>query len=270
MQIQGRRSIVSPLAAALLAPVLLIAASGCDVVTADLKHSERAEWRRTYELAPSGRVEISNVNGKISVEPSTGNTVEVVALKTARGVSPESARLALERVQITEEASRERVRVATKVDRAGGWFDRGGANVTYTVRVPTGAEVKFSTVNGGLDLSGLEGRVTAETVNGGVIARNISGAIEASTVNGGVEVDLARVSEGGARLTCTNGGIKLQLPSDAKASISASVTNGGIDTGSLKLEGSEISRRRVRGLLNGGGPSIHLEGTNGGITVGSR
>ena len=74
-----------PVAAALpLLFVSLVALQGCDVVTADLKHSETAEWRKTYELSPGGRVEISNVNGRIDVEPSAGNTVEVVAQKVGQ------------------------------------------------------------------------------------------------------------------------------------------------------------------------------------------
>ena len=74
-----------------LAPALLVAAvaaQGCDIVTAELRHTETAEWRKTYDFQPGGRVEIVNVNGKIEVEPSTGNSVEVVAKKSAKGATP--------------------------------------------------------------------------------------------------------------------------------------------------------------------------------------
>ncbi len=265
-----------PVATALpLLFVSLVALQGCDVVTADLKHSETAEWRKTYELSPGGRVEISNVNGRIDVEPSAGNTVEVVAQKVAKGHTPAGAKEALERIEIREEVSsssvqKESVSISTKLPRGGGWFDMGGAQVKYSVRVPAGAEVKFTTVNGGVNVTGLSGRVTAETTNGGVVGRDISGTIDASTTNGGVDVELARLGEGGAKLECTNGGIRLRLPADAKASISASVTNGGIDTSGLSIETTQSSRRRLEGRLNGGGAPIHIEGTNGGIRIGAR
>jgi hypothetical protein len=260
-------------AAALLAPVVLaaaVAAAGCDVITADLKHSETAEWRKTYKLAPDGRVDISNVNGKIIVEPSKDNTVEVVAVKTAKAATAEAAKQALERIEISEDASPSSIRIATKVPRGTGWFEMGGTQVKYTVHVPAGADVKFTTVNGGVELTGLGGRIQAETTNGGVIARDVSGPIDASTTNGGVEVDLARVSEGGAKLGCTNGGIKLRLPADAKATISAAITNGGIDASGLSLDKTESSRRRLEGRLNGGGPQLRLEGTNGGLSISAR
>ena len=250
--------------------VSIVALQGCDVVTADLKHSETAEWRKTYELSPGGRVEISNVNGRIDVEPSAGNTVEVVAQKVAKAGTPAAAKQALERIEIREDVSPSSVTIATKLPRGGGWFDMGGAQVKYSVRVPVGAEVKFTTVNGGVNVTGLSGRVTAETTNGGVVARDVSGTIDASTTNGGVDVELARLGEGGAKLECTNGGIRLRLPADAKATISASVTNGGIDTSGLSLETTQASRRRLEGRLNGGGAPIHIEGTNGGIRIGPR
>ena len=47
MQI-ARRSVIA------LLPVLLVAVSGCDIVTADFKSQETAEWRKTYQFRPAG------------------------------------------------------------------------------------------------------------------------------------------------------------------------------------------------------------------------
>ncbi len=248
------------------------AAGGCDLAMAHYNEKDTAEWRKTYELQPGGRLEISNVNGKIDVEPSTGNTVEVVAEKSARAGSKEAAKSALERVEIRESVSASNVRIDTKIQReAGGLFSRAQVNVHYMVKVQTGLEVRFSTVNGGIELTGLKGRITAETTNGGVKARDISGSIDASSTNGGVEVDLAQMPESGVKLGCTNGGISLKLPADARATISARITNGGIDTSGLKIETvGESTRRQLDGRLNGGGPRIEIEGTNGGIRISSR
>jgi DUF4097 and DUF4098 domain-containing protein YvlB len=258
-------------AAALILPLLLAGSAGCDVITADLKHTEKAEWRRSYDLAPGGRVEISNVNGKIDVTPSDGQKVEIVAVKSARGATQEAAKQALERAEIGEDASRELVRVVTRIARGnGGWFHGDSIQVEYAVKVPAAAEVKFTTINGGVELTGLSGRITAETTNGGVAGRDVSGSIEASTTNGRVDVELLRLAEGGARLGCTNGGVRLRLPADAKATISASVTNGGIETSGLQIDATQTTRRRLEGKLNGGGAAVKLECTNGGISINAR
>jgi hypothetical protein len=259
---------------ALVVPALglaFAAASACDIVTADYKSKETAEWRKTYELQPGGRVEITNVNGRIEVEPSAGNTVEVIAQKTAKAATPDAAKAALARVEIKDEASAASVKVETRLPRATGFFNMGGGvEVRYIVRVPASAQTQFTTVNGGIELAGLTGRVNAETTNGGIKARGVAGPIVASTTNGGVDVDVAQVAAEGIKLECTNGGITLKVPADAKANITASVTNGGIDTQGLSLETLESTRRRLEGRLNGGGPAIRIDGTNGGIRISSR
>jgi hypothetical protein len=255
-----------------LAVAAVVVTSGCDIAMADLRQKETAEWRKTYDLKADGRLEISNVNGKIDVEPSTGNSVEVVAQKSVRAASVEAAKDALGRIEIRETVSPENVRIETKLQRNPGSFF-GGMNqeVHYMVKVPSTVEVRVTTVNGGIELTGLRGRITAETTNGGVKAHDVSGAIDASTTNGGVDVELAQVAESGAKLGCTNGGISLRLPSDAKATISARITNGGINTSGVNIETTgESSRRRLDGRMNGGGPKIELEGTNGGIRIASR
>jgi len=261
--------------AILVLPLLVVATAAttaCDIAMADLRQKETAEWRKTYELKPGGRLEISNVNGKIDVEPAAGESVEVVAEKSVRAASVEAAKDALNRIEIQESVSPDNVRIETKVQRGtGSLFGGMHQEVHYKVKVPPALEVRVTTVNGGIELSGLKGRITAEATNGGVRARDVSGAIDASTTNGGVEVELARVAESGAKLGCTNGGIKLTLPADAKATISARVTNGGINTSGVNIETTgENSRRRLEGRMNGGGQRIDIEGTNGGIRIASR
>ena len=156
-------------------PFLAVASAvstGCDLAMAHYKEKQTAEWRKTYELQPGGRLEISNISGKIDVEPSTGNSVEILAEKTARAASSEAAKEALGRIEIQETASATNVRIETKMQRnAGGLFARAEQRVHYTVKVPALLEVRLSTVNGGIELRGLKGRVTAEATNGGVKPR---------------------------------------------------------------------------------------------------
>jgi hypothetical protein len=252
-------------------PVFMMFSAGCDIAMAEFSEQASTEWRKSFELQAGGRVEISNVNGKIEVSPGQGNAVEVYAKKIGKGSSKEAAKQALERVQIADSTNGGVIKVETKVERgSGGMFNHSSAQVEYIVRVPANAEVNLSTVNGGVEISGLTGRIKAEATNGGIRGRDIAGEIEAVTTNGGVEVELASVAPGGVRLECTNGGIELSLPSDAKATLSARVANGGIDTSGLNVQARESSRRRLDADLNGGGPRIALEGTNGGISVRAR
>ena len=259
-------------ACALLLPVLFVA-SACDIAMADYREQQTEEWRKTYELPAGGRVEVSNVNGKIDVVTGEGNGVEIVARKIGKGASEEAAKQALSRIQIIESTAGGTIKVETRLERGGGLFNHGsGAQVEYMVRVPTSVNLTVSTVNGGVEIAGgITGRITAEATNGGIQARDVRGPIEASTINGGVQVELAAVAADGVKLECTNGGLHLRLPSDAKATISARVSNGGIETSGLAVSArGEATNRRLDGDLNGGGPRIQLEGTNGGITIRAR
>ena len=264
------RSIPTRLRGAMVVlPVLLVVSAGCDIAMADLAEKETAEWRKSYELRPGGRVEIGNVNGKIDVKTGEGNTVEIVARKTARAANVEAAKQTLARIDIRETSSADEVKIDTRFDRpSGSLFNSSNWSVEYTVRVPASANVNLSTTNGGVEVSGITGQVVAEATNGGIKARDIAGKIEATTTNGGLEVDLLKVDEGGVKLECTNGGITLGLPADAKATVSARATNGGIDTGGFSvMSRGENSRRRLDADLNGGGPRISLECTNGGVEL---
>lgn len=258
-----------------LVPVLIlpamIALAGCDIITANLRAEQTAVWHKTYQLAPGGSVEIDNVNGRISVEPSAGQTVEVVATKKAKGGSDEAARAALDRMVISDSQSSTGIKIQTKMPKHQGSLFGHSGQVDYDVKVPAGATVRFETVNGGIDLTGIRGSVHAETTNGRVSGHRIAGAVDASTTNGGIDFDITQVADGGVKLECVNGAIKLQLPREAKADVSASVTNGSIRTADLPLTISGTqSRRHVAGQLNGGGPRIEVETVNGGVHLAAR
>ena len=132
-------------------------------------------------------------------------------------------------------------------------------SVKYTVRVPAAAESAFSTVNGGVELRGLTGRVRAETTNGGVVARNVSGTLDAVTTNGGVDVELARVGRGRReagvherRHQAAAAGRTL-----ARRSRPASPTAASTQA-AFSSTRPESQPAAARGRLNGGGPPIRI------------
>jgi DUF4097 and DUF4098 domain-containing protein YvlB len=246
-------------------------AAACDIVGGFAGNERASEpWTKTYQLAAGGQVEITNVNGRIELTGSETDKVEINAEKIARGSTQEAAREALKRIEIAEQVSPERIHVETKVQRASG-FTMGGGEVRYVVRVPVGANVKLETVNGGIEIDHVRGRAELETTNGGIVARRVSGSLNASTTNGGVQADMERLAAEGVRMECVNGGLRLTLPKDASADIDAQVVNGGISVEGLNIDvQGKQSRRRLEGRLNGGGPKVRIEGTNGGIRISGR
>ncbi|MCA1584162.1 MAG: DUF4097 family beta strand repeat-containing protein [Acidobacteria bacterium] len=225
------------------------------------------EWTRSYALGPGGRLELINVNGRITAEGSDGPSVEVRAERTARGASDESAADLLSKIEMREEVGEARVRVEVRAPRIHGM---GGHDIKWTVRVPKGVNVDLRTVNGGVRLSGLDGEVRAKSTNGGVNGQALRAtALDASVTNGGVDIQLATAPNAGIfALESVNGGVSLSLPGDSRAHIRARCVNGGITVSGLELqtEGDQ-SRRLVQGRLNGGGARVNLETTNGGVKL---
>lgn len=269
--------LTTPRRLARLVPVLALALglAACDVQVGEGGFnvdfvSGRAQdtWSRTYALAEGGRLEIVNVNGRITAEASEGDTLEVTAERLARATSDEGARDLLKSIEIREEVGDERVRIETRAPSRRGM---GGHEVRYSVRVPAGVHVDLRTTNGGVRLTGLRGDVRATSTNGGVTARDLrSQVVEGRVTNGGVDVVLVAPlgPDGRVELGSTNGGVRLTFPSESRAAVSARAVNGGVTVDNLSLAiTGEQTRRRLEGTLNGGGARVDLSTTNGGVRV---
>ena len=222
-------------------PLATLASAGCDIVTADLRSEETAAWHKTYTLDANGRVEIGNVNGKITSSHRSGNTVDVDAVKKARGATPEAAKAALERATIAEDASS-----APREDRDQ---DREASRASASTRqragrVPRqGPGRRRSEVHHGQrrdrDRPGCRGASPPRRPT--AASRRATSAAQLEAIDDERRPRnrcSSRVAEGGVKLECTNGGIEMRLPRDAKATISASITNGGITPATCR------SRRR--------------------------
>jgi len=267
---------------ALLGLVLTVGLSvaACDIQAGDGKEfsfgiaSGKAQdtWTRTYTLADKGRLEIINVNGRITAEPATDGKVTVEGHRTAKGSTDEAAKEMLAKLEIREEVSGDRVRVESRPPRLSGF---NGHEIEWTIKVPAGVVVDLRTVNGGVRINGLQGEVHAKTTNGGVKGSNVGASIlEASSVNGGIDIELGGVlgENGSIDIETVNGGVSLGLASESKATIVARAVNGGVRVDGLDIQKQEQSnsfesKRRLEGTLNGGGAKVNVSTTNGGVRI---
>ena len=247
----------------------LVLAAGLSVVACDIKSTANGDfsfdisggkaedtWTRTYTLADKGRLELINVNGRITAERATD----------------EAAKDHLAKMEIREEVSGDRVRVESRPPRLSGL---AGHEIEWTIKVPAGVVVDLRTVNGGVRINGLSGEVHAKTTNGGVKGNNVSASIlEASSVNGGIEFEFsgALAADASVDLETVNGGVEVSLPASSKVTISARAVNGGVRVDDLDVQRSEEatsfdSKRRLEGTLNGGGAKVTISTTNGGVRI---
>ncbi len=253
---------------------------------ADVTEEETVE--RTAALAAGGKVVVEATNGSIHVETWDGDEVRVVARKKARADSAAEARELLSEIDVQVEESGGTVRIAAEVPRSSSWFGGDSATVSFEVTMPADAELDASSKNGSIEVRELGGRARLETQNGSITAKGVGGRLEADsnngsikaydvrgailaeTTNGSIKAEISGAELGDdVRLKTTNGSIELRLEGGVAATIAARTRNGSVS--SDFPGGVQDRRKRTLDLdLNGGGPSIELENSNGSIRVRER
>jgi hypothetical protein len=267
-----------PFLRSLLVVSLVAAGIACDVkvgkdgdVSIDVASGKASdEWKRSYTLPKGGRFEIINVNGVIEVYPASGPQVEVLARREVRTRTDEEAQARLAKAEMVEDVGKDYVKIEMKPgDQNASFGPHGRVQIQYRVNVPAGLTTSFRTENGAVRLEDVDGQIAVASTNGPIVGRGLSGSVEASTINGGIEIGLAAL-KGDSRIVTVNGPATLILSPEIGAELEATAVNGGVSTeDALALTTSDRTNRRVTGRLNGGGPRITVQTTNGGVRVGT-
>jgi len=245
------------------------------VVATSVSAATRTETiDRTFDVRPGAAVKLSNVNGRITISAWDQPRVKVVAVKKVEADSDEIQQ-AMNELRVDIQPRDGGLVIDTRYPREndGGSFlawifgDHIEAQVTYELTVPRAMNVDVSNTNGAIHLSGVTGTHELETTNGKIDVARCAGSLDASTTNGAIHAELTKVHKGRPmRFETTNGRIELELPADLAVDLDASTTNGNIDS-ELPVSTTRIDRNSLRGSINGGGTSLRMRTTNGGITL---
>jgi hypothetical protein len=233
---------------------------------------------RTLDVKPGATVTLTNVNGRVTIGSWDQPRVHIVALKEVEGGRDE-AREAMKAMRVEIVPKDGGVSITTHHPRRDDgfssifdWFlgNHVEAQVRYELTIPRSMNLDVRTVNGSIHLTEVNGHLELDTTNGKIEVKRCSGSIDAATTNGGIYAELVRVAKGQPmRFETTNGRIDIAVPRDLAADIEAGTTNGSIST-DLPVETTHFKRNSLRGTINGGGTSIRLHTTNGGISIKTR
>ena len=241
------------------APLLALAACNIQFGTG-IEATET--WTKTYPVSATATLEVHETNGKIHVTGGDGDQIRVSAIKHAKASTEEAAKAAVKEVAIKETATTGRVSLDSTL---GPGLSIGHSRwVDYDVTVPRGVSVIIKSTNGEVRVRDIGGLVQVETTNGEIDAVGLSHGADIVSTNGQITIDMSAVGAAGVRGKLANGEITLRLPRETGANVSARISNGVIDVENLPLEGE---RRRIDATMNGGGPEIRLETTNGRIRL---
>jgi len=131
------------------------------------------EFHQTYPLAANGRVDLSNINGSVHITAWDQNQVKVDAIKRADDAD------GLKRMEIRVDAHPDTLAIETKYHQDDDGWNRHGnhmSEVEYTLTVPRNARLdEIKLINGGLDVTGVNGEVRASCINGKLVAQTPGG-----------------------------------------------------------------------------------------------
>ena len=242
------------------------------------ERSSERDFQWTGQV-PAGRwIYVRNLNGDIRVEPTTGDRVEVTAVKSWRRGDPADVRIEVKKygpgeqdVLICALWSEE-----AHCDESGYRHRGSGRNrrdndvsVSFRVRVPRGVKIGAGSVNGGVTVQGATSEVKVGTVNGSVEATSTGGPVEASTVNGSVFARMGRLTgTEDLSYSTVNGSIQVEFDGElTDADIEMSTVNGRFETNfPLTLQG-RVNPRHLRTRIGNGGRRIKLTTVNGNVEL---
>jgi hypothetical protein len=232
----------------------------------------------------SGRwIYARNLNGSVRVERSSSSRIEVTGVKRYRRGNPEDVRVEVTRVgsgegdvlicvlwrELTTECNEDGYRTENNRRRDRWSRDNDDDDVSFelTVRVPEGVKVDVSTVNGGLEVSGVTSEVEAHTVNGGIEARSSGGPVRASTVNGEIDVRMGALGSGNLDFSTTNGSITVTVPDGLNADVTMRTVNGSVGSDFPMTVNGRVNPRRIAATIGRGGMKIDLSTVNGSVDL---
>lgn len=127
--------------------------------------------------------------------------------------------------------------------------------------------VDVRTSGGSIRIGKVEGEVEAVTSGGSIHVKEVMGTINAHTSGGSMSATISRQPTDDCSLTTSGGSISVHLEEDIKVDLDASTSGGRVSTDfPITIQG-QISKRKLKGKVNGGGPELRLKTSGGSIRI---
>lgn len=207
----------------------------------------------SFDAGQQPEVNVSNINGQVTVEGGSGSKVTIEATLAERRESQE---------KWTVEARAEGGKVYAEVccgpceEKRRNCSD--APDVKLSVKVPERSMLDISTVNAPVIMSRVQGRSEVATVNGKVDVSGTSSALQVSTVAGDVRIVPSGLEK--MSVNTVSGDVKLELPSNPDAQLSYSAVSG-------KLNGKAVALGSKQKTFGSGRARIDVSTVSGELNV---
>ena len=212
-------------------------------------------YHKELDVKSIKSIGVETVNGGITVVGDDTDKILIDADLTVKGPDAAVCQELLDKIEIRLQERKKSLNIEVERKKKHKY----SISVSFNIRVPHEMSVNASTVNGGINVTALEGDMELSTVNGGINCNQIDGSIEASTVNGGL--NLSSVS-GDVEASTVNGGIVCNSVDTTPSSIELSAVNGSIELGLKGKLNSSLEANTMNGKIRISGIDIELPKKN--------
>ncbi|MDQ2922219.1 MAG: hypothetical protein M3R52_11500 [Acidobacteriota bacterium] len=223
----------------------------------------REEIRKSYELSPGARVEVSGINGAVKIETSDSKTADVYIERT--GASQE----ALNRRKIIIDSTPSGLTIRGENGDASILSHIFGSKPSerVTLRLPRQVSLVAKGINGSVVVGQIEGPVEVQGINGKVQIDQASGSAEFKGINGNISVGLKQLDKEGMDISSINGNIELRLGEGVNADLETHGMNGNVTSDLPNVVVDRSKRGSYSAQIGRGGNSISASGINGNIRL---
>jgi hypothetical protein len=249
--------------------------------------SDQKTWSQTFPVSVAApRLLIDNIWGNVRVRSGAVREIAVTIDEKRSAPTQELFELSKQTIYLDVQADDDGVAMVVGKPATRPLMNRcRGCRVDYQfeVTVPPGTQIDVSTVtDGGIDVAGAGGSVTASNVNGPVAARDLQDCAQIESVNGAVEVSFARAPSRDCSIKTINGDITLTMPGSAGLDAALSMMQGKVTSDfdleplalPAKVEQQQRDGRFVYHIeqaagirLGAGGPTFNIESLNGDLRI---
>ena len=257
----------------------------------DISHGVNNVIEKTYNVNPGGRLTINVDAGSIDIQTHAQDSVEIVITKKSKKPSNKRLQKVLDDFKVTFDATPSGVSITGAFQRGKTYwrwhplFNLRHIDIRFLVTVPQRYNVDLNTQSGNISIStdGLTGAVQAETGEGhmrfngikgpvsgksgagNITLANCQGTVDVKTSVGNIHAEVPTQPQHQWTLQTSTGNITAALNSNIAVEIDARTRVGYLST-DFRVQ-RNVTRSKVLGTINGGGPLLKLRASVGNIDL---
>ena len=201
-------------------------------------------YERTYTTNGRQHLQISNVNGDISVSAWNRNDISVRAM-------------AAPAVQINDKVVGNSISVTVKRDPNPGRSD-------FTVTAPPDTSIYLKNIDGKITIQGMAGHIGVDSITGDIRLVNMkSESLDVKVITGDILFDGELAGAGPYNLQSMKGNIDVTIPPKSSFNLTAKVLKNTMNLGGFSFNESNILPKFMSGTHSKGGPPLTITSYDG-------